>query len=258
MDLLKNNKLATPPNELEDTMALRRAASNVTQNASTDVGADLKPFDSNYFQSFLKIYENFLATNRLKGCKTLVNYQSSFPYSFKRIGQRLYNHPDMTYIHKLDGILYNIKYIVLSRDITDCVTSSLKRGFSGDYTHGLQTVEYLLHYMSNSMKVVPCDRIFYLNFEHILADYDSYISPLSSFLELDQEQEEKLISNINILKKQKKTKSELTGFSIYKECAGMSLKECSEVLQVDTNSYFSERKFMWPLFAGNGNKWNRL
>jgi hypothetical protein len=50
--------------------------------------------------------------------RTIYDAFSSFPFGTPKDQARVFNHPDLVNLRKLDGVLFNVKYLVLSRNIT--------------------------------------------------------------------------------------------------------------------------------------------
>jgi hypothetical protein len=50
--------------------------------------------------------------------RTIYDAFSSFPFGTPKDQARVFNHPDLINLRKLDGVLFNVKYLVLSRNIT--------------------------------------------------------------------------------------------------------------------------------------------
>ena len=206
-------------------------------------------------EQYMLNWKKFLRQRKFNGCKILFDYQDSFPFQMVRSPMRAFNHPDMSNLEYLNGKIFNIKYVVLVRNVTDCFISALRRGFPDAVVSGRQTISLLLSYLESSLASIPCSRIFYLNFEHALGDPLSYLDPLSAFLELNEKEKNSMKVNLQEILKPHKSKKTTTNVKYYEECKNMNATECLDIIKKVSKEYFDYRSYMWPTFAGMGNKY---
>lgn len=120
-----------------------------------------------------------------QNCTSIYDGQDSFPTGSVREAGRVFIRPDLVNIQKLHGKLYNVKYFVILRNISDTVMSSLARNYFNSTDEALRTIEQNLIYMESALRGVNCDQIFLGHYEHVLASPVSFVEPLAEFLELD-------------------------------------------------------------------------
>eukprot|EP01041_Mallomonas_annulata_P002281 gene2281-4439_t len=184
--------------------------------------------------------------NGLAPCRSIYDSEDSFPTGAIRKSGRLFMRPDLINLQKLDGILFDIKYIIILRNVT------VK----------LRTVEHTLTYVEAAMRGVPCHKTFIAHYEHVLTDPSAYIGPLSDFLQLTPSQIKVLSSRLSTPSHKQKPavpsrkKHKLTQ---YKECKerGLDSEGCYQQVLKLLETFFYDRAFLWPTFAGNGFEFNR-
>jgi len=169
--------------------------------------------------------------------------------------------PDLVNLQRLDGVLFNIKYIVILRNVTDTALSALRRNFFSTVAEELRTVEHTLTYLEAAMRGVPCHKTFVAHYEHVLTDPSVYVAPLVDFLELSAKQKQVLAQRLATPAKKKappaRKKHKLSQFEECKS-AGLSGDICYEKITSILESFFVDRAFLWPTFAGNGFDFNRF
>lgn len=135
-------------------------------------------------------------------CKRIYDAEDSFPTGAIRKNSRLFMRPDLVHLQALDGILYDLKFLIITRNITvnfsmlefyyfniyyqDTALSALRRNFFLHVALELRTVEHTLTYVEAALRKTPCHRIFIAHYEHVLADPRAFLEPLSQFLELSE------------------------------------------------------------------------
>jgi hypothetical protein len=174
--------------------------------------------------------------NRDKGrCQSILNSLDSFPFGLTSKGHdstvrdghrgRAMNHPDIVNLQALDGVLFNIKYLVLVRNVTvsislshsshqhlllslakDASISALSRRFLDNVDELLRGVEMNLLYLEASLRAIPCHQIFLAHFEQFHSDPLSFLSPLQSFLQLTSVKREVLKENLLVFQKERNWK----------------------------------------------------
>jgi len=223
---------------------------NVGDGVPRTTTADLKTG----FQEMLK----FRTDKGMPPCKTIYDAEDSFPTGAIRKQGRLFMRPDIVNLQKLDGVLFNIKYLLIIRNVTDTAMSALRRNFVTNVDAELRAVEHTLTYIESALKRVPCHKVFIAHYEHAIAEPSAYVEPLSAFLELNAQQKSQLEAR---LKKSsgKPVTRKVHKLTHYPDCkaAGLSdTTQCYNALQNLLDAFFLERGFMWPSFAGNGFDFN--
>ena len=59
-----------------------------------------------------------VAEGGMPACKKIYDAEDSFPTGAIRKTGRVFCRPDLINVQKLDGILYNVKYLVIARNVT--------------------------------------------------------------------------------------------------------------------------------------------
>eukprot|EP01038_Epipyxis_sp_PR26KG_P014884 gene14884-20016_t len=192
------------------------------------------------------------ADNGKSPCRTIYDSEDSFPTGAIRKSGRIFMRPDIVNLQQLDGVLFDVKYLIILRNTTDTALSALRRNFFTAVDPELRTVEHTLTYLESVLRMVSCHKIFIAHYEHVLADPMAYYEPLSTFLEFDNKKKElfkkRLSTRDNKIPSRKPHK-----LNQYAECKSIHDElECYEKITQMLDSFFNLRSFMWPTFAGNG------
>jgi hypothetical protein len=191
-------------------------------------------------------------------CRSIFDAEDSFPTGAIRKTGRVFMHPDIVNLQKLDGVVFNIKYLIINRNVTDTALSALRRNFVTEVDLALRAVESTLVYIESALQYVPCDRIFLAHYEHVLAEPSAYLEPLAAFLELDKLQKEYLKKRLD--KAQRPVSRKAHSLTQYSECKsagfGQDVGGCYRHVASLADTFFRDRSFMWPSFAGNGFNWD--
>eukprot|EP01034_Spumella_vulgaris_P024632 gene24632-31000_t len=187
-------------------------------------------------------------------CKRIYDAEDSFPTGAIRKSGRVFMRPDLINLQQLDGVMFDIKYLVIIRNTTDTALSALRRNFFSNVDLELRTVEHTLTYLEAAMRAIPCHKTFIAHYEHALADPQAFIEPLSQFLELDKGSRE--IIKKRLTKNGKAPSRKAHKLSQYAECKNsakeLSEQQCYEKISTLLEDFFSTRDFMWPTFGANG------
>jgi hypothetical protein len=205
-------------------------------------------------------------------CKKIFDYMDSFPTGATKLKTRMYNSPDIVNLESLHGVLFNVKYMVLLRNVPSAAMSGVRRGFYNDNEFGLRSIDYLLSNMENALRQIPCERIFYSSYEHIIGDPEAYTAPLSAFFGFDATQTAYVKEQLTKFKNKDLPPSpyELNVFKMYKECSpngspkkgyppisAQVMEACVRKIRGQIGDFFKGREALWPTFAGNGSAWNK-
>lgn len=205
------------------------------------------------FQSLAAEYKKRKNSNN-KPCRQVFDAIDSFPYGLVKFGGRAMNHPDLRNIQSLDGVLFNIKYLILVRNLTDSAVSALGRRFVQNIDEAVRTSEQNMVYMEAAMRGVPCHKTFVVHFEHLRSDPASLVDPLSAFLQLESSVSRDVLRR-NLQDSAKKSSSHrkrqyrFPGMTV---CKSLTDAGCYRMVWNIINNFFMKRKVMWPTFAGNG------
>jgi hypothetical protein len=211
-------------------------------------------------------YDHFKLRRPKPACKFIYDAEDSFPTGAIRLRERLFMRPDLVNLQELDGKLFDVKYLLIVRNTTDTLLSSLRRNFFTEIDTALRTVEHTLTYIESSLKRVPCGKVFIAHYEHVLADPMAYHQPLVNFLELDTTRAHLLKERLEGMNQRAKLpKRKVHELRQYKECGGgggankaqqrkgdISIEECYKKVTGIIDRFMKDRHFMWPSFAGNG------
>ena len=192
-------------------------------------------------------------------CELIYDAEDSFPTGAIRKSGRIFMRPDIVNIEKLHGVLFNVKYLIITRNVTDTAISALRRNFYTNVETELRTVEHTLTYIESALKQVPCHRIFIANYEQALADPIAFVHPLSIFLELKSDvQKSALLSRLS--KKGKFPSRKPHKLTQFRQCKELNINDeaaCYKHIESMVDNFLVDREFMWPTFAGNGFDYKR-
>jgi hypothetical protein len=126
-----------------------------------------------------------LAQDAFEQQSIIVDTESVFPMSVS--GGSL-NSPDLLHLLLLDGVLFDLRVIVLQRDPIHAVQSSVRRYYSA--TNMLfKTLEYQarvaeenLVYISNTLRLIPCENLVRIDFECFIHNASQYAGDLGRVL----------------------------------------------------------------------------
>lgn len=184
-------------------------------------------------------------------CKSIFDSEDSFPTGAIRKSGRVFMRPDIINLHELDGVMFNVKYLIIIRNTTDTALSALRRNFFSDIDTELRTVEHTLTYIEAAMRAVPCNKVFIAHYEHVLADPIAFYEPIASFLELGEYNKKALKERLEHSGKLPSRKEHK--MTQYKECQNLlDEKQCYDKVSRIIDDFFTKRAFMWPTFSGNG------
>ena len=202
-------------------------------------------------------------------CKFIYDAEDSFPTGAIRARGRLFMRPDLINLAELDGKIFDVRYLLIVRNTTDTVMSSLRRNFFVDLDSALRTVEHTLTYIESALKQVSCGKVFVAHYEHVLADPAAYVGPLSGFLGLPKDNTKALQARLMEMQAKARTPTQsVHELRQFRECGGGggaikaqqrkgggTLQQCYAKMNKLITSFLKKREFMWPNFAGNGYLW---
>ena len=106
-------------------------------------------------EGFLEMYKGRKDAQK-PPCQRIYDAEDSFPTGALRKSGRVFMRPDLINLQKLDGILFNIKYLIILRNTTDTTLSALRRNFFTDLDPALRTVEHTLTYIESALRGLVC------------------------------------------------------------------------------------------------------
>jgi hypothetical protein len=71
-----------------------------------------------FFDKGIQMQYNLRAGDGDPPCRKIYNAEDSFPTGSIRKTGRVFCRPDLVNVQKLDGILYDVKYLVIARNVT--------------------------------------------------------------------------------------------------------------------------------------------
>eukprot|EP00270_Netrium_digitus_P016104 TRINITY_DN5731_c0_g1_i1.p1 TRINITY_DN5731_c0_g1~~TRINITY_DN5731_c0_g1_i1.p1 ORF type:complete len:342 (-),score=78.29 TRINITY_DN5731_c0_g1_i1:116-1009(-) len=168
--------------------------------------------------------------------KKAVYLRARDPFPMGRIRTPLAR-PDLVNLAMFDGVLYNLKVVVMLRNASDAVRWGVERGFDNDDV-GLQVrlLEASLVYLDASIRMLPCGSFVIINIDHIIKNPQQGLEDLAQFLEIGDIHMSDVIqalkSAISVLKIRDASSAN------YPKFGDTSLEK-----------FFSIRKQLWPLLT---------
>jgi len=176
-------------------------------------------------------------------CRTIYDGLNSFPHGYMKHTGRMFAHPDIVNLQMLDGVLFDIRYIVMVRNTVETVVTSLSRRAARGVDETLRGAESNLVYMEHALRGIPCAKIFIAHYEFIRAAPEAFLEPLTDFLALAPEKKSVLKSNLLALKEKAKLQPDVKSVASDRQVWNIVFK------------FFNGRNKMWPTFRGDGYKW---
>jgi hypothetical protein len=208
------------------------AASNVS------LGYHCPTISREYSRYLIKEY---LRIPRVRGKQLLIDARNSFPEGF---GASSLAHPDILHLASFDGELYDFRAIVLTRDPTASVISSVKRFFDpganperdqGFKNHVFQAraTERLLSLINNNLRELPCGKSLRIPYETLTGDnITSLAQPLADLLSVAVEH---VNASLGMIRRNK-------GIA---ETQKVPSREIATL-----NRFFSHQRALWSLLTG--------
>ncbi|CAI5527829.1 unnamed protein product, partial [Closterium sp. Naga37s-1] len=76
--------------------------------------------------------------------------------------------PDLVHMLQLDGLLFNLKVVVISRGLPDAVRSAYRMGYhGGDLGLQVRIVEDEMVFLDTTMRMIPCSKYIVLDFDWV-------------------------------------------------------------------------------------------
>eukprot|EP00603_Paraphysomonas_imperforata_P000028 CAMPEP_0114421466 /NCGR_PEP_ID=MMETSP0103-20121206/5092_1 /TAXON_ID=37642 ORGANISM="Paraphysomonas imperforata, Strain PA2" /NCGR_SAMPLE_ID=MMETSP0103 /ASSEMBLY_ACC=CAM_ASM_000201 /LENGTH=342 /DNA_ID=CAMNT_0001589987 /DNA_START=61 /DNA_END=1089 /DNA_ORIENTATION=+ len=224
-----------------------------------------KPYSINGDKSFplltseelaRSIDTGFVAKGGTDKCKILMDFSHSFPNGKKKMPGRVMRHGDLVNLQQLHGVRYNVKYLVILRNLADNAVASLSRQNVRTIDHSVRSIESSLVYLEAALAKIPCHQKFLAHFEKFRTDPRSFSQPLKSFLGLDAASHPAATAALDrSLSAFAKNKKNLPVLKVPRDVVGGlcsrkdSEKKCNSELRAMYDKFFSLRGHMWPTFA---------
>ncbi|CAI5995289.1 unnamed protein product [Closterium sp. NIES-65] len=91
--------------------------------------------------------------------------------------------PDLVHMLQLDGLLFNLKVVVISRGLPDAVRSAYRMGYhGGDLGLQVRIVEDEMVFLDTTMRMIPCSKYIVLDFDWVADSPELVAEPLADFL----------------------------------------------------------------------------
>ncbi|CAI7739277.1 unnamed protein product [Closterium sp. NIES-53] len=139
--------------------------------------------------------------------------------------------PDLVHMLQLDGLLFNLKVVVISRGLPDAVRSAYRMGYhGGDLGLQVRIVEDEMVFLDTTMRMIPCSKYIVLDFDWVADSPELVAEPLADFLGMGLTAGDIIDGVKGATQTKPKHQTE------YPEFGGQALDE-----------FFSVRADMWPL-----------
>ena len=190
-------------------------------------------FSSIKLERHKKRFEVFLKTPGIAGKPILFDTRNSYPEGF---GVGSLAHPDLIYLSQLDGVLFNLRVIVMHRDPTATVLSAVRRFKVKEfqyknYQFQARAVQESLGVINNALASVPCGHTLRLSYEDLLANPQRFVAAIAQVVGVSS--------------------------AVLATCMGDLQKPKPKVvegdmvrIQKDLKDFFKAQEHMWPLLTG--------
>eukprot|EP00051_Salpingoeca_urceolata_P001654 m.42775 g.42775 ORF g.42775 m.42775 type:complete len:383 (-) comp11580_c0_seq2:25-1173(-) len=163
----------------------------------------------------------------------VIDAQNSFPMG-KGAGSLA--HPDVQMMLDLDGVLFDLRVIVLQRDPATATLSAVRR-FHDDSEYTYKTHEFQarvvtesLAHLNNIVPLLPCGKYAIIHFEDYVAKPIRFIGPLARLLGVPKLYLQSAFSKVHKNQAKVETKEQLQQ-------------------RAELNEYFAFQQYLWPLLA---------
>ena len=167
----------------------------------------------------------------------VIDCENSYPMG---MGAGSLAHPDMLMMKALDGVIFDLRIIVLQRNPTKSVMSAVRRFKKDDRRYSFKsagfqarTVAESIVHINNVIPHLPCGKFMVLKYEDFVAEPQKFAAPLSKLLDVP-------LSAFDGAFDQIKPSSHSSNISPETQ------KDTDLVSQ-----FFSIQHKMWPLFASD-------
>ena len=128
--------------------------------------------------------ENFFKMPWNQEFQTVVDARNSYPEGF---GVGNLAHPDLVALAQLDGVLFDLRVLVLYRDPAACAWSAVRRFQVKEfqyknYEFQARSVQESLTVINNALGAVPCGKYFVLKYEDFIHNPGQFAEPLARLI----------------------------------------------------------------------------
>eukprot|EP00039_Didymoeca_costata_P000065 m.43999 g.43999 ORF g.43999 m.43999 type:complete len:774 (+) comp10032_c0_seq1:151-2472(+) len=180
-----------------------------------------------------KRFKIFLSTEGFSGKPLLVDARNSFPEGF---GVGNLAHPDLVYLSAMDGILFNLRVVLLYRDPTAAVMSSVRRFRVQEFEYKnfefqARSVQESLTVMNNALAAVPCGQVLLLPYDKLVVSPSTFAPELAKFIGVPHE-----AMNASMVELRPPSKK--------------AVDDKTEAMVHDLKIFFEQQKSQWPILTG--------
>eukprot|EP00050_Salpingoeca_kvevrii_P013276 m.27738 g.27738 ORF g.27738 m.27738 type:complete len:814 (+) comp4819_c0_seq1:485-2926(+) len=145
-------------------------------------------FPSAELQKHRNQFTNFLRKPTVAGKKLIIDSRNSYPMGF---GVGSLGHPDLTYLAQLDGELFDLRVLIVYRDPTACVLSSVRRFKVKEFQYKnfqyqARSVQESLTVINNGISQLTCGKFHVMRYESFIENPNSQAAPLSQLLSVNE------------------------------------------------------------------------
>lgn len=165
-----------------------------------------------------------------------IDAQNSYPMG-KGAGSLA--HPDVLMLAQLDGVVFDLRVIVLQRNPVRATLSAVRRFHANDNQYGYRTPSFQARMISESMvhlnnvlPALPCGKTMVIKYEDFVQSPSLFAKPLSRLLELPEQAVE-------------------TAFKDISPQAAQPTLGAKDPVEMELAKFFTMQSGMWPLLASD-------
>ena len=163
-----------------------------------------------------------------------IDAQNSYPMG---MGAGSLAHPDVLMLKRLDGVLFDLRVIILQRCPSKSTLSSVRRFKKDDPRYTYKTpsfqarmVSESLAHLNNVLPSLPCGKLMVLSYEAFVEAPTDLAEPLAELLGLP-------VDHV------------LPAFADIKHQASSVLDAETQAIKVKLDEFFAQQSVLWPLLA---------
>lgn len=191
------------------------------------------PTISQEYSRFL--VKEYLRQPRVRGKQLIIDTRNSFPEGF---GVASLSHPDIRHLAMLDGDLFDLRILMLTRDPTAATVSAVKRFYDDkanqdykNYRFQARATQRLFSLINNNLPLLPCGKTLHISYEELTSNNTALAVPLASLLSVGiaymQQSLGKIRPNAGVAETHKMQADHIE----------------------DTREFFALQRVMWPLLT---------
>ena len=189
----------------------------------------------------IQVFDNFLRQPDVLDKELIIDARNSYPEGF---GSGSLAHPDLVHLAALDGYLFDLRVLVIQRNLTDAVLSAVRRFNVKQFTfknlqYQARVVQDAMTMINNALAYVPCGKTLALSYDELVAFPTAFATPLAHLLTLDAVTLTKCFGGIRTHSKRKLSHAE-----------GSQREEMtSATTGTDLDEFFHRASPLWPVLA---------